>query len=91
MSHTCHAAACEAPVPPAMFMCRRHWRSLPKPLRDAIWQHYRPGQERDKVITAAYSRAAQEAIKHVAAVERRSPSQVREACLVYKLCEESTP
>ena len=29
-----------------MFMCPRHWYSLPPAMRDAIWATYRRGQER---------------------------------------------
>ena len=54
MSHTCHAHACKKFVPPAMFMCRPHWFQLPANLRDAIWKHYRRGQELDKKPTRSY-------------------------------------
>ena len=46
--HTCHATGCRTTVPPKMFACRRHWFTLPKALRDAIWRTYRPGQEISK-------------------------------------------
>ena len=36
MSHVCHAHRCNVAVPPRMFMCRAHWASLRKPMRDAI-------------------------------------------------------
>lgn len=42
--HTCHAMRCEVRVPPAMFMCKRHWYMLPKATRGAVWV-YLPGQE----------------------------------------------
>lgn len=48
MKHTCHWTGCAREVPPAMWGCREHWFKLPKVLRDAIWRHYRPGQEVDK-------------------------------------------
>lgn len=44
-NHTCHWPGCEKRVPPAMWGCRQHWFSLPKVLRDAIWDEYVPGQE----------------------------------------------
>jgi len=44
-NHTCHWTGCERQVPPAMWGCKEHWFKLPKPLRDAIWQAYVPGQE----------------------------------------------
>ena len=32
-------------VPVSRLGCRPHWFALPKALRDAIWAHYRPGQD----------------------------------------------
>lgn len=43
--HTCHAHECPMLVPPRLFMCLPHWRSLAKVTRDAVWREYRPGQE----------------------------------------------
>lgn len=54
VNHTCHAYGCKTPVPPRRFMCRGHWRALPKDLQDAIWREYRPGQEVDKKPSARY-------------------------------------
>lgn len=48
MAHLCHAHDCASAVPPRMLMCRHHWFSLPRAVRDAIWHEYRPGQERTK-------------------------------------------
>lgn len=62
-AHTCHATGCDVPVPPKMFMCKRHWFMLPKPLRDRIWMHYRPGQERDKKPSKEWLQAASDCIK----------------------------
>jgi len=56
MAHTCHAIGCSVPVPPKMFMCKKHWSMVPKSLRDAIWANYRPGQEIDKRPSAEYVR-----------------------------------
>ncbi len=69
MTHLCHAHACSTPVQPAMFMCRSHWFKVPKPLRDAIWETYRRGQEDDKRPSDAYLKNASEAVKAVAAKE----------------------
>lgn len=52
--HTCHWPGCRVEVPPRLWGCRRHWYKLPKPLRDAIWKAYRPGQEIDKRPSAKY-------------------------------------
>jgi hypothetical protein len=59
--HTCHWPGCTRKVPPAMWGCRPHWFALPKPIRDAIWRTYRPGQERDRQPSAAYIDAARQA------------------------------
>jgi hypothetical protein len=73
MSHHCHATACRAPVPPAMFMCRPHWFSVPKRLRDEVWRTYREGQCDDKQPSADYCRAAKAAVIAVAEREGREP------------------
>lgn len=67
--HHCHARGCTIAVPPAMFMCKRHWFMLPKPMRDAIWQTYRKGQEIDKSPSAAYLDNARAAILWLAEKE----------------------
>lgn len=72
MAHTCHAVGCDVRVPPKMFMCKRHWFMVPKPLRDAIWATYRSGQERDKRPSDAYLKNANEAIRAVAVKEGRA-------------------
>lgn len=64
--HRCHATGCTVAVPPKMFMCRSHWYRLPKPLRDAIWAEYVPGQETRKDPTRAYLAAARECIRYLA-------------------------
>lgn len=43
--HKCHAHGCERDVAPKFLMCRRHWGMVPKPMQDAVWQSYQPGQE----------------------------------------------
>jgi len=73
MAHTCHATNCEQPIPPRMFMCQRHWFALPKRLRDAIWQHYRPGQEVDKRPSHAYCMTAIECIRFCAEYDGVEP------------------
>ncbi len=88
MAHTCHAAGCRQLVPAAMFLCKKHWRMLPQLMRNLIWQHYRPGQEDEKVCSRAYSAAARSAVKWIAKMECRPEAEVREACLVYIMCQE---
>jgi hypothetical protein len=62
MTHVCHAHGCKRPVPPAMFMCRDHWFALRRPLRDAVYAEYRPGQENDKHPSARYMAVQRRAI-----------------------------
>lgn len=69
MPHTCHAMGCKAHVPPRLFMCRRHWRKLPKEAQRQIWTTYRPGQEVRKDPSREYLAVAQHAIKLLARKE----------------------
>lgn len=62
MTHRCHWPDCAAEVPPALFMCRPHWVSLPKPMRQEIWRTYRRGQEISKTPSAEYLAAARAAL-----------------------------
>jgi len=64
--HTCHAHGCNAGVPPSMFMCRSHWAKVRKPMQNAIWHEYRPGQENDKNPSLRYLAVQQRAIGEVA-------------------------
>lgn len=73
MSHTCHATDCKVEVPPELFMCKRHWFMLPKPLRNRIWATYRPGQCDDWKISAAYADVAREAVCYIALREGKEP------------------
>jgi len=73
MAHTCHATNCNVRVPPEMFMCKSHWFTLPKRLRDKIWDTYRVGQCDDWNITKEYSEAAKECIKYLARFEGIEP------------------
>lgn len=71
--HHCHATNCKVPVPPEMFTCRKHWFSLPKSLRDAIWKAYRKGQCDDMNPSKEYCLAAKEAVTYLAAKENIQP------------------
>jgi hypothetical protein len=71
MSHKCHARGCNVVVPPAMFMCRSHWYSLPKPMRDAVWREYQKGQEITKTPSEAYLRVTAAAIRWLADIESK--------------------
>ena len=73
MAHTCHATGCKTRVPQTMFMCKRHWFSLPKPMRDRIWDTYREGQCKDWQISHEYANAARDAVRYIAAKEGVEP------------------
>lgn len=66
MAHHCHATDCQVEVPPEMFMCSRHWFSLPKYLRNKIWTTYRQGQCDDWNISKEYADAARECVTFIA-------------------------
>jgi hypothetical protein len=51
---TCARPGCERLVPSNLLACREDWFALPKPLRDAVWRHYRQGQEHTGEISEAY-------------------------------------
>ncbi len=59
-----------------MFMCAPHWRTLPKPFKDAIWATYVPGQERRKDPTPEYLDAAMSAVAWMAEHEKRAAAPV---------------
>jgi len=64
--HFCHVPDCRTPCAPAHLMCAPHWRAVPKPLQQAVWAHYRPGQEADFApLSEEYLDAAQAAIAAV--------------------------
>lgn len=59
--HHCHWPGCTEQCPPAKWGCYKHWMKLPKRIRDAIWQAFRPGQETNLTPSRAYLLAAREA------------------------------
>jgi hypothetical protein len=68
MPHHCHAIGCKTEVPRKMFMCGKHWKLVPMPIKQRIYVHYRPGQESGLARpTEAYLAAAKEARAAVAA------------------------
>lgn len=66
MAHRCHAIGCGAAVKPEMLMCRRHWFTVPKVLRDRVWATYRDGQCDDMSPSGSYCDAAKAAVLAVA-------------------------
>lgn len=65
--HHCHWPGCGKQVPPALWGCLRHWRMIPKELRDRIWDAYRPGQERNMTPSREYVKVAREVQDWIAA------------------------
>lgn len=63
VTHQCHWPGCKIAVPPTLFACTRHWFTLPKWIRDLIWETYVPGQENRKDPSPAYLEAADKAQK----------------------------
>lgn len=68
MIHHCHAEGCIVVVPPRLLMCARHWAMVPVDLQQAVYQTYRPGQERG-IPSLAWLDAATEAQNHVRRLE----------------------
>lgn len=66
MKHLCHAHGCECFVPPRMFVCKKHWKRLRRPMQQAIWREYRPGQENDKRPSLRYLAVQRRAIAELA-------------------------
>lgn len=66
LPHRCHAGGCPAGVPPAAFMCRRHWAMVPGPLRAELCAAYVPGQEDRKDPSRAYIAIALRCIRAIA-------------------------
>ncbi len=69
--HVCHAIACTEMVPPKMLMCRKHWFSVPKIIRDQVMAHYRSGQIGDWKPSKEYCEAAKAALRAAAENEGR--------------------
>ena len=58
--HHCHWPGCDKKCPPSCWGCLKHWRMLPKSLRDRIWAAFRPGQEETKTPSREYVTVARE-------------------------------
>ncbi len=83
MAHTCHAIGCKAVVPPEMFMCKKHWFTVPQALRNRIWATYRHGQCDDWQPSAAYCDAAKAAVIAVAEKEGRAVDPICAELMLY--------
>jgi hypothetical protein len=44
VTHLCKAHECPERIPFERLMCKPHWFSLPKPIRDAVWREYTGGE-----------------------------------------------
>lgn len=73
MAHHCHATSCNVEVLPEMFMCKKHWFSLPRILRNKIWATYRDGQCDDMNPSKEYCIVARECVIHIAMREGIEP------------------
>ncbi len=69
LKHRCAARGCETRIPVHRLMCYVHWFKVPAPIRTAIWNTYRPGQERDRRPSPEYLVAARDAVDAVAEKE----------------------
>ena len=70
--HECHAKGCTRQVPPALFMCAKHWKMVPKEIQRRVWQAYQVGQERGDVLpTREYIAVQREAVEAVEKAESR--------------------
>lgn len=67
--HWCHAAECVIEIPPAKFVCRKHWSMLPKVFKEAIEREYVKGQEVSKTPTTRYIAVQRGAIAVLAKLE----------------------
>lgn len=71
--HHCHAPGCTKHVKPEFLMCRAHWLSVPKQIRDRVWDTYNPGQcDGQAPVTREWHEAADAAIQAVAKKEEQS-------------------
>lgn len=65
--HTCHWPSCSKKIPPAVFMCKAHWFTLPASLRNKVWRAFRPGQEISKTPSPEYMEVYQEVMEWIKA------------------------
>ena len=61
VAHVCHAPGCRRPTRPKMLMCPWCWDLVSPEHQAAVWEHYRPGQERDKRPSKPWLAAAMDA------------------------------
>jgi hypothetical protein len=62
--HECLWPGCVQQIPRQQLMCKSHWLTLPKLIRDRVWSAYEVGQEADaRLVSAEYQDAASAARK----------------------------
>jgi hypothetical protein len=83
MSHFCHAEGCDTPVPPVMFMCKPHWYTLHKYLRELVLRYYVPKQEVHKNPSLEYLTVAGWSILYVATIEMLKTANKNTPSYVY--------
>lgn len=68
MSHHCHANDCPVITSPAMLMCARHWRMVPKAMQARVWSTFkaRGGVSDAPGSWADYYEACADAVEYVA-------------------------
>lgn len=92
----CAAPKCSAIVEPGKLMCKGHWFSLPKPLRDDVWRTWRAAQrnwrgrtnhEAQLANIRAYREAVRAAVEHLDGVPKTPAS----AMATTAISEDGTP
>lgn len=72
-AHRCHVRGCMKHCAPEKLMCPAHWKKVPRPLQEAVYRAYRPGQCDDKRPSRAWFEAADAAIEAIARIEGPPP------------------
>ena len=67
---SCPIPGCGYQIDPSRLMCRRHWYTVPKELRDRVWATWRSGH-------GAYSREHQEAVRGAIGAVRAAIDQAQ--------------
>jgi hypothetical protein len=66
--HICGWPGCNRPVPLDMWGCKSHWFTLPKEIRDEIWQGYGRGGK----LSPAWLAANEKALVWIRGIPERS-------------------
>lgn len=65
----CPISGCEQRIDPSRLMCRGHWYTVPKEIRDQVWATWRSGQ-------GAFSREHKSAVRSAIAAVLAAPRQL---------------